>query len=165
MDFDEFSFPIATGLTGLTSTLASAGGGLVDFGFSNPFADVDFTPLLSNPSSTALDGQVLMSVTDFLGGTVELSFDSLIAIVPTSGQLNGSVDFAGLGTLTYNGGEATEVFWQYNIGGDGVGVNIDTAGAGSSLNNFNSSSVPVPAAAWLFASALAVVGGAKRAKR
>lgn len=165
VDFDGTDFPLAFGLNGPSSTLASAGGGLVDFGFSSPFSDIDFSPLISDPASTALDGQIMMSASDFLGNTVALTFDSLVAIQPNSGTLNGSVDFAGLGTLTYNGGEATEVFWTYAVDGLGVGVNIDTAGASSSLNTFNSSNVPVPAALWLFASALAVAGGVKRVKQ
>ena len=103
--FDEFSFPLAVGFPG-ASALASEGGGVVDFGFSNPFIDVDFSPLLANPASTALDGQVLMSITTLTLDTIQLTFDSLLAIVPNSGQINGSVDYAGLGTLTFNGAEA-----------------------------------------------------------
>ncbi|NNL56330.1 MAG: hypothetical protein HKO71_01135 [Pseudomonadales bacterium] len=165
VNFDESSYPLVTPLPGATGPLASVGGGTVDFGFSNPFADVDFAPLVSNPLSNALDGTVLMSVTDFFGSTVQITFDELLAIVPTSGQLNGSVDFAGLGIMTLNGAEATEVFWSYNISGGSAWVNIDTAGAASSLNAFSSNPVPLPAALWLFASALVGVAGAKRVRR
>ena len=63
-------------------------------------------------------------------GDVLLTFDSLIAVVPTSGiNTNGSVDYAGMGTIMYQGGEATDIFWLYNVAGGSVGVVLDAQGS------------------------------------
>ena len=139
-----------------SGTLASnSGGSAVPTGFTdaNPFVDLDIASIGV--------GDSLMSYGDVL-----LTFDSLIAVVPTSGiNTNGSVDYAGMGTMTYQGGEATDIFWHYNVAGGSVGVVLDAQGSASSgYTAFAAMTVPVPAAAWLFGSALAGMCGLRRFK-
>ena len=144
-------------MPGSSGDLTSDAGDVI-FDFTSSFATIDLTPLLADPASTALDGLVMMST-----GDVSLTFGSLVTIVPTSGETNGSVDYAGLGTLINSRGESTEVFWQYNVNNTTVGINIDAAGQGSSgFGQFSGAAVPVPAAAWLFASACIGLVGVKR---
>jgi len=70
-----------------------------------------------------------------------------------------------MGTMTYQGGEATDIFWHYNVAGGSVGVVLDAQGSASSgYTAFAAMTVPVPAAAWLFGSALAGMCGLRRFK-
>lgn len=166
IDFVEgFGSIILSDLAPGVSRLASSTGGTVDFGIfgdfgfgANPFFDFNISDA---------PGSLLLSTTSF-GNTVELTLSEVVAVLPVSGEINGAVDYAGLGNLTINGSGSTEVFWQYNVGGGSVGINIDTAGQASS--DFiaivgQTTAVPVPAAVWLFGSALiGLVGVARKNK-
>ena len=160
VDFDETSFPLVSDLEPGMPRLSSSAGE-VDFGFSNPFLDFN----IADPAGTTL-----LSTSDFFGNTVlELSLIEVVDILPVSGDsTNGAVDYAGLGNLTINGLEQTEVFWQYNVGGGSVGINIDAAGRQNatyiSIINAQASAIPVPAAVWLFGSALVGLFGLSRKK-
>ena len=166
VDFVEgFGTIILSDLAPGVSRLASSTGGVVDFGIfgdfgfgSNPFVDFDIA---------ASAGTTLMS-TGLPGSTVELTLSEVVAVLPVSGEINGAVDYAGLGNLTINGSESTEVFWQYNVSGGSVGINIDTAGQSSA--DFiaivgQAAAVPVPAAVWLFGSALVGLAGVSRKQK
>ena len=156
-----------------TPRLASSSGA-VDFGvtdfFGNPsdFALSFFSPFvdfdIADPAGTLLLSSIQLS-----GDIVELSLTELVDIEPVSGDsTNGAVDYAGLGNLTINGLEQTEVFWQYNVTGGSVGINIDAAGQQSAVYigiiNAQASAIPVPAAVWLFGSALVGLFGLSRKK-